>query len=171
MMQRRSIFFLVFCTAAALPALGSPVRYAITADQVAAAVANQGMQVSPDQVVLLTGVVAHVAAPELKVKSVDRMGPQRAIARLECADSGQCLPFVVSIRLAENGSTDLVSAPTHSSLPARSQFRPAPIVVRAGSTAILLLNGVHVHISLAVICLENGTPGQLIRATDRKSVV
>jgi hypothetical protein len=167
MIQRRSIFSLLLCTAVALPALANPARYAITAGQVAAAVANQGMQVSPDQVVLLTGVVANVAAPELKVKSIDRMGPERAIARLECADSEQCLPFVVSIRLSANESADPVVAPSHFLQRASLQSRPAPIAVRAGSTVILLLDGPHVHISLTVICLENGAPGQTIRATDR----
>ena len=166
MMQRRSICFLIFCAAAALPALANPARYDITPDQVALAVTNRGMQVSPDRVVLLTEVVASVATPELRVKSIDRMGPARAIARLECADSEQCLPFVVAIRLTQDNSRNFVS--TASTFPAaNARTKAAPIVVRAGSPALLLLNGAHVQISLGVICLDNGAPGQIVHATDR----
>jgi hypothetical protein len=167
MIQRKSISFLVFFVVVALPALASPARYAITAEQVATAVTGQGVHVSPDQVVLLTRVVAQVDAPKLIVKSVDRVGPERAIARLECADSEQCLPFIVSIRMAGSKNADLIAAPSNFLPSARSQTRPARIAVRAGSQAILLLDGPHVHISLAVICLENGAPGQTIRATDQ----
>ncbi len=166
MKQCRLILFLVVSIAAALPAVANPAHYAITAEQVAAAVNNQGMQISPDQVVLLTGVVANVAAPRLTVKSIDRTGPERAIARIECADAAQCLPFVVSIRL-NAGESDEVPSTSSRLLSTSSQAKPAPIVVRAGSPAILLLDGAHVHVSLGVICLDNGAVGQIVRATDR----
>jgi hypothetical protein len=166
MKHRRSILFLVLCAAAVLPAFAVPARYVITPDQVAAAVTDHGMKVSPDQIVLLTGVVANVATPELTVKSIDRMGAQRAIARLECADSQQCLPFVVSIRVAANTGSATVSATPHLQA-ASFQAKPAPIAVRTGSSAILLLNGGHVHIRFGVICLENGAVGQTIHVTDR----
>ena len=41
-----------------------------------------------------------------------------------------------------------------------------PPVLRAGSTATLLLEGNHIHIRLSVICLDGGSPGQTIRVTD-----
>jgi hypothetical protein len=166
MKQRWSILSLILSAAAALPALAGTAHYAITAEQVAAAVNSQGAQISPDQIALLTGVVANVAAPRLTVKSIDRMGPERAVARLECADTEQCLPFIVSIRLNTGANSDVVSTLSRST-PTSSQTRPAPIVVRAGSPTILLLNGPHVQITLGVICLDNGAVGQTIRATDR----
>lgn len=167
MRQRNSILSVVLGAAVALPVLAAPGRYAISAGQIAAAVTNYGMQVSPDQVNLLAGVVANVAAPELKIKSIDPAGSQRAIARLECVDSEQCLPFIVSIQLAQGGIPASVSAPSHGSLASPSQNRPAAVIIRAGSPAILLLDGAHVHISLAVICLDNGALGQTVRATDK----
>jgi hypothetical protein len=159
------ILFLALSIAAALPAAANPLHYAITTEQVAAAINGQGMQISPNEIVLLTDVVANVAAPRLAVRSIDRMAPEHAIARMECVDAQQCLPFMVSIRVNAGDPTDIVSPLSHS-LPASSPVRPAPMVVRAGSPAILQLDGTHVHITLSVICLDNGALGQTIRATD-----
>jgi hypothetical protein len=166
MTRYKPIFFLILCAAAALPALAGPARYVITAEQAAAAVTAAGVQVAPDRILLLTEVVANVAAPALKVTSIDRMSPERAIARIECADAQQCLPFMVSIHLTESNGADSLAAASRL-LQASVRGKPAPLAVRAGSAAILLLNGAHVHISLGVICLENGSVGQTIRATDR----
>jgi hypothetical protein len=166
MMYRRSIFLVVLCAAANLPALAGTARYAITAEQVSAAVTNYGMQVTPDQVDLLSGVIANVANPELKLRSIDRMGSERAVARLECANAQQCLPFVVSIRQTATSNAGSSPVPSHLLL-ASAPTKPAAALVRSGSTAILLLEGTHVHIRLSVICLENGALGQTIRVTDQ----
>jgi hypothetical protein len=115
---------------------------------------------------LLSGVLANVAAPELRVKSIDRAGNQRAIARLECADSEQCLPFVVALRLGRTESAEPVSPSLQRTAPI-PRTRPAALAVRAGAPATLLLEGPHVQINLNVICLENGAPGQTIHVTDR----
>ena len=48
-----------------------------------------------------------------------------------------------------------------------SGSRPESIVIRSGSSATLLLDGGHVHIRIPVTCLENGSTGQTIRATDK----
>jgi len=165
MIRHKSIAVLALFTAVALPSLATPGRYAVTAEQVAAAVSNQAVPVSPDQITLLSGVVATVAIPELRVTSVSREGDQRAIARLECADSSQCLPFVVALRV--DHFTSAYRAPVSSQRAAATRYRPADFAVRAGSAATLLLDGPHVHINLNVICLENGAPGQIIHATDR----
>ena len=46
------------------------------------------------------------------------------------------------------------------------------VSIKQGAPAILLLDGEHVHVTLSVICLESGTPGQKIRVTtgDRKQI-
>lgn len=155
--------------AAALPALAAPGRYAITAERIAEAVSNSGMQVSPEQVTLLSGVVSSVANPELKVQTIDRAGDQRAIARIGCANTQQCLPFVVALRVKDDEGTQMASYRPVSS---GSMSRPASFAVRQGLTTALFLDGNHVHIRLSVICLANGIPGQTIRATslDRQQV-
>lgn len=163
MTHRRSILVLALCAATALPVLASATHYAITAEQVAAAVADHGVQLLPEQVTFLTSVVSSSASPELKVKSIDRMGTERAIARIECAESQQCLPFVVSLNLNRTEDAELTAA---QPLRRGVETKPSPVLLRAGSPAVLQLNGRHVHIRLMVICLENGTLGQTIRATD-----
>jgi hypothetical protein len=167
-MTQRSLFFslVLFLTAATAAAAGAG-RYAITAGQIAAAVASHGIQVTPDQVTFLSSVVAHVESPDLKVESIDPMGPQRAIARVECADSRQCLPFVVSLRFEQTANAQPSPLDASRPAPVLPPTKPSAIVLRAGSPAVLLLNGAHVHISLPVICLDSGAPGQTIRATDR----
>jgi hypothetical protein len=164
MIRRASLLFSIVVAAAALPALAAPGRYAITVERIAAAVSSSGVQVSPDQVTLFTGVVSSVADPELKVASIDRAGQQRAIARMECSSSQQCLPFVVALKVKDGGSIEIASTRPASPV---STFRPVTFAVRQGSTTALYLDGDHVHISLSVICLENGAPGQTIRATSQ----
>jgi len=165
MTQRRSILLLVLGLAAILQAWAAPGRYPITAEQVAAAVTNQGVQVDPDQITLFSHVMANVAGPELKVQSIERAGDQRALARLACVDARQCLPFVVALHISKE--TALSAAAFNPPAPAETRSRPSPLTVRAGAPARLLLEGPHIQISLTVICLDNGAPGQIIRATDR----
>jgi hypothetical protein len=163
MIFRRSISCLIFSVAAALPAAAASGHYAITTDRIAAAVSSSGMQVSPAQVTLLTTVVANIAEPVLKVMSIDRSRGQRTVARLECANAEQCVPFMVTLHMDADSAATM---PNRSATPV-SQGRPAIPAVRAGSPATLRLEGTHVHISLSVICLENGVTGQTIRAASR----
>ncbi len=145
---------------AALPADAAPGRYAVTSEQVAVAVNRLGMQVLPDQVAMMTNVVSSVAEPKLTVKSIDRAGDGRTMARLECANAGQCLPFMVALRVSAGPAVASTLQPEPQSRP-----RPTTPLVHAGSPATLLLEGSHVHITLSVICSENGALGQTIRAT------
>ncbi|HVU46810.1 MAG TPA: hypothetical protein VHD85_11825 [Terracidiphilus sp.] len=169
MKSLRPILFCIAVAAAALPALAAPGRFAITTERIAAAITNRGVQITPDQVTLFTGVVASVANPELKVESIDRSGNRQAIARIACADSAQCLPFMVSLRVNDGASLEIASTRVLSS---SSSFKPVQFAVRQGTTTALYLDGTHVHISLSVICLESGIAGQTIRASslDRHQV-
>lgn len=148
--------------AAALSALAAAGRYDITTEHIAAAVTNSGVQIAPGQVTLFTNVVSNVANPELKVQSIDRSGDGQAIARMACADSTQCLPFMVTLRVSSGTNLEIAS---NRPAPYSSAYKPAQFVVRQGATTALYLDGTHVHISLSAICLENGAPGQTIRAT------
>jgi hypothetical protein len=155
--------------AAALPATAAAGRYPITTAQIAAAVSTTGVYVLPAQVVLPVTIVASVSNPQLKVKSIGPGNDDRTLARLECANPEQCLPFIVTLRTASGAASpsSSVNAP-----PAAAATKPSAPVVRAGAPATLLLEGLHVHISLAAICLESGAVGQTIRAasSDRKQV-
>jgi hypothetical protein len=167
-MMPRNLFLIpiamvAFCCAAALPAAAAAGRYAVTAELIAAAVSSNGVAISPDQVTMLTGVFASVANPQLRVISIGRAGNQRTIARLECAATDQCLPFFVALRTDDN--TNAALAVSIAPAPVAVKTRTAQIAVRSGSTATLLLEGPHVQITLPVICMQNGSPGQTIRTT------
>ena len=161
MIQPRSMLFVTLSAALALPAAAAAGRYSITTEQVAAAVSSSGMQITADQVTLPANILASVADPALRVKSIDRGADRSTVARLECANPAQCLPFIVSLRVTPDAS----ALSPHGRSTEGSQGRLSPPVVRAGSPATLLLEGAHVHISLSVVCLESGAVGQTIRAS------
>jgi hypothetical protein len=138
MLQRRNILLTVVCAAAALPAPAAPPQYHLTAEQVAAAVRGAGVQVAPEKVSLLADVVASVPQPALKVTSIAPAGGDRAMARVECADSTQCLPFFVALQLGAGASQS-------AALPGGQPPKSSATVVRPGERATLLLEGAHVQ--------------------------
>jgi hypothetical protein len=156
----------------ALAAAPAPGHTAITAAQIAAAISSAGMPISADQVALLTDVVATTASPALVVESMEPWGERRMKVRLDCAASEQCLPFIVAVRFGQEGASPAAQEASGRSSPGalRAGTDAKAIVVRAGAPATLLLDGVHVHIRIAVVCLENGAPGQTIRvaSSDRR---
>ena len=166
-MHPNAILISILCAAVASHAAAASGRYAITPERVAAAVTGAGLEVTPGQVTLLANVVASVAEPELKVRSIDRTGDRRLVARLQCVDSAQCLPFIVALRVDE-----IPIAIPHPAVQQAPAAKPPVVIVHAGSRATLLLDGLHVHITLPVISMENGAMGQTIRAAslDRQQV-
>ncbi len=163
MTKHRLMSALILSGAMASFAAPVPVRIAIAPAQIAAAISAAGVQISADQVALLSDVVATTASPRLKVESIEPWGDRRMKVRLDCADSEQCLPFYVAVSFNRDGASPLVPATEAM----RERTDPKSFVVRAGAPAILLLDGVHVHIRVAVVCLENGAPGQTIRVTSK----
>jgi hypothetical protein len=88
---------------------------------------------------------------------------------MNCAVSEQCLPFFVSVRFNIGSPLQPAIAAANGSSAGFSHagIDPKTFVVRSGAPATLLLDGVHVHIRIAVVCLENGAPGQTIRVASR----
>jgi len=166
MMKRFNLISAVsLLVAMAVPAAAAPGRVLITTDQVAAAISAAAMVVSPEQVTLLTEVVARSDAPALKVESIEPWGIHRIKVRLGCTDQDECLPFYVAVRFDQ--ASGAKAASSHSDETPGVNFRtsqgPQSFVVRAGSRAVLLIDGGHVHVRLNVVCLENGAAGQNIR--------
>jgi len=151
--------------AMALPAAAAPDRTSITAAQVAAAISAAAMVVSPEQVTLLTEVVSKSNSPTLTIQSIESWGSHRIKVRLGCADQEECLPFYVAVHF--DNESGVQTAVAHSDEPSTANSRTSQssqtFVVRAGSRAILLIDGGHVHVRLNVVCLENGAAGQRIR--------
>jgi hypothetical protein len=149
---------------AVLPAMAATARVAIDPAQVAGAISNAGIKISPAQVTLLADVVSSKADPTLVVESMERWGDNRMKVRMTCANA-ECLPFFVAIQWGQNQPTPAALV-EHGADNAVS-FTTKPVVLRAGSTATLILDRDHVHIKLPVICLESGSLGQTIRVTSK----
>ena len=160
----------VLLIAFGIPANAASGREEITTAQIAAAIDDSGLQVTASQISLLTDVVAKTSAPVLKVMSVGAWEANSSRVRLACVSSEECLPFVVTVRRVPGDRSDAAMIPPnfqpsqHASLDATR----SKVVVRMGSPAVLLLEGGHVHIQIAVICLENGVVGQTIRVAGRQ---
>lgn len=155
--------------ALAVPAMAAPARHVLTEAQVAAAMNGAGMQIKPSQVTLFSDVVTTSTDPQLTVRSIEPQNDQRAIARLECADHAECLPFVVAIQLEKPGAAaGAAPAMLHSAAYSAPVVVSAQPLVHPGSNAVLLLDSGPVHITVPVICLERGSAGETIRVSDRQ---
>jgi hypothetical protein len=147
----------------------------ITAGQVAAAITRAGIEIAPDQVTLLSNVVAATATPALKVESMQRWGQQRMSVRLGCEQEGECLPFYVAVHpspgetapgaYSERGQTAQLEGASVS--PSRPNESTGLFTVKAGSPVVLTLDGDHMHIQLVAICIDSGSIGQTIRVASR----
>jgi hypothetical protein len=152
-----------FLLPAALPAMAASGRFVINPDKVAGAMAGIGMQVSPAQLTMLSDAVATTADPQLLVQSMQRWPGDKVVVRLECATQQQCLPFFVSVRLGNVAPNPI--AMVNSTIGTEPSPRNTPtMAVRAGSPATLYIDGDHIHIRVAVKCLQSGSIGQTVRA-------
>lgn len=172
MNRNRLILTSIVFAGLTLPAWAAPARYAISTEQVATAVGKMGVRIDPSQVTLLADVVAVSPYSALTVRSVERLGSDRFVARMECANSDECLPFMASVHLGGEDAAQLIKVSSSLSLlkdatpEASIQPRTKPTLIRSGAHAMLQLDGSHIHIRIPVICLQNGSEGQTVRATD-----
>jgi len=147
----------------ATPALAASGRYAIAPEKIVGAMAAIGMQISPAQLTMLSDAVAATSEPQLRVQSVERWPGDKVVVRVDCASREQCLPFFVSVRLGSAAPTQIATA--NLTISTEPSVRSAPaMAVHAGSPATLYIEGDHIHISVAVKCLQSGAVGQTIRA-------
>jgi Chaperone for flagella basal body P-ring formation len=96
----------------------------------------------------------------------------RAQVRLECREAGQCLPFLAYIRAARPELRGVAS----TSCQAGSRSRPAhavshKAVVRAGDRATVVFRGSRLRLTAAVICLERGAEGDIIRVRNQDGAI
>ena len=152
-----SVLWLVF------PAWPATLRYAVTTATVAEALNRAGARVEERDVVLMANVVASTPNPLLRLRSFEEKDGHSVVARFDCESTHECLPFLVTVLVDSRATAVKTKTPL---LPRISPLN-SPVLFRAGSTTTLQLDGEHVHITLPVICLENGIQGKIIRVTDR----
>lgn len=166
-MRAKQILWSMMIAAAAVPAAAASPHYVVSAATVAAAISRMGVNVSPDQISLPADFMATTPTPMLKVRSVEKLDNKRLVARLECANSDECLPFFVAIHLDQGSESEIaaIASGTSQSLPIAQQTGGG-LAVHSGASVTLMLDGDHVHIRIRAICLQGGTPGQMIRVSD-----
>ncbi len=167
MTRQKLILAWVLLVFTALPTFAASRRFPIRTELIASALSGIGIQVLPEQVTLLTNVVATTSAPRLTIRSMEKSSDHRIIVRLECNMPEECLPFFVSICPGDGNGVQQSSSKASSPQQPVPEFnsRSKSFAIRSGSPATLLLDSDRVHIRLAVICLENGAAGQKIRVS------
>jgi hypothetical protein len=168
MKKRKAISVLILAAAAAMPAAAATAaaREPISTAQVAGAISNAGVNISAQQVTLLADVAATTPDPTLVMESMERWGDHRMKVRMNCANA-ECVPFYVAIQWGQTEPIPAAFANRAATGAVTAKVAPGAVVLRAGSTAILMLEGDHVHIQLPVVCLESGAVGQTIRVASR----
>jgi|GEM_PF-7052541 Flagellar basal body P-ring biosynthesis protein len=165
MKSMRTVLLIAAILWSVFPAWPATQQYTLTTAEIAAALNRAGVEVTPDRVALLADVVASTPEPALRVRSVEKNGGKQIVARLECENSQECLPFFVGVKPTPGEAVVLAAA---NPRPAITTFTATnSVVMRTGTSVTLQLDGAHVHITIPVICLENGAVGQTIRVTDK----
>jgi hypothetical protein len=128
------------------------------------------LPVSGVQIRLAAPITSSVAGPELAIHSLTMGDKHSAQLLVGCRNSAECLPFYVSA----SWPVEVDVASLRANLPdsaeglrdgAKRTFSEDVRTFRAGSTATLLLDGERVHVTLRVVCLESGEPGEKVHVT------
>lgn len=151
----------------------TPSRFALSADAVAATLAEEGLVVSPAQVQLPLPLTATNATPAMRVTAAELLPDGRMQLRVACRDPKACLPFHVIVDLHGRAAALAGIAGLHSSSDSASQLpRSEDAALRAGAHATLLIEDRHMRIQLPVISMDSGAAGSEIRVSslDRKTI-
>lgn len=136
-------------------------RFPIRASQVAQVLSRAGMEVTERQVHLGATVWSATQTPSLEVLGTEGLAAGgRVWIEIGCEDRHQCQPFYVSVLW--KGPVPLAGKQAHVEGPGHSASY-APPVIRLGDHATLVVDSPGLHMEIAVIALQNGTVGQVIR--------
>jgi hypothetical protein len=138
-------------------------HHPISVEQVVSALNSSGLSVTSSQVMLPGPVVAVTSTPVLNIRSIHPMSDRSTVVRLECEDSSECLPFDVRL-LPDKQRNQVISVGMPGLLAGGNRSSRSPILVRPGMQAVLLLEGQHMQIRIRVVCIENGSLGDTVRA-------
>lgn len=180
-MYRRwfAVLMLAFMGGACQAQLRAKQRFTPSASHLAGAIvkalSERGIEIKASDVALLTSVSSTSPFPALDVVSIAAVEGQtagvdhsRSMVRVACHDSGECLPFYAVVNWGESLRVGGGAFRTGSSRsPAKA---PAPMVMRSGARATLLMEDGRAHVEISVVSLESGEVGKTVRVQtpDRK---
>ena len=143
------------------------VRTPISRERILEALHSSGIQILPDQMEQLSRMTAAEPSPVLKVLGVEVMDAESDKVLLRCAHPNTCLPFYVLVHWGqlEDGSTARPGRPIGTQAQPDQPVRD--LLVRSGKTAVLMLDGEYIHMTLPVLCLQSGGRGQRVRVVSK----
>jgi len=161
----------LLCLAASSVTAASLERVPITSFDIAAAITSAGIRVTAEQIEQLSSIPATKPSPRLKLVKLEPMDGYLVKARLQCDSTRICLPFYVLInwQQAQDSRAALASWKESTSAGPRA-LKKDEILVHSGKNATMIFDGTSIHMTLPVVCLQNGGRGQRVRvaSTDRK---
>jgi hypothetical protein len=140
-------------------------RFAISPDAVAQAMRSRGLQVQAEQVWLPGPVSASQAAPRLQIVSARKLNQSEMAVRIECEKNAVCLPFYVVLRGSDQARILALIASERAD-GGKLKHAAAKPCIRTGDRASLVMEKQDMRITLPVIALQSGRPGETIRVTD-----
>lgn len=147
---------------------GPYASYRISPSGVAVTVSRAGMHVTARQVHLDCEVWSASAHPDMELLSAQTAPDKEHVwVRIGCRQPRECRPFYATV--AWNGPLPVARDASQSKVPVHSKSYSPP-VMRMGDHATLVVDSPRSHIEIAVIAMQNGAVGQVIRLAtpDRK---
>ena len=136
-------------------------RTAISRERILNVLDSSGIHITPDQMEQLSSVTAAEPQPRLKVVSVDVLDGEFDKVRLRCEQASSCLPFFVLLHWGQPGRQNARTMQPAS--------RPENMLVRSGKVAVLVIEGDFLRMTFPVMCLQNGSLGQLVRVLNKET--
>jgi Chaperone for flagella basal body P-ring formation len=142
-------------------------RTPISRECILRALHSSGVSILPEQMEELSGMTAAEPNPPLKVLSVDMLDADSDKVLLRCEHPNACLPFYVLVHWGrlEDGSAARPGRSDEN--PAQPEQNARTLLVRSGRTVVLMLEGEYIHMTMPVLCLENGGQGQQVRVISK----
>ena len=144
------------------------IRFAIPFASIAAALAHNGLAISPDRLQLAVPVSATTSEPTLLLASAELRQDASLLLRMTCPNSGDCVPFFVTAAMSDRAEALAALAALHAHLAPPTVERASGISV--GARIFLQLADEQMHIQIPAIAIDAGKPGSEIRVAslDRK---
>jgi hypothetical protein len=135
-------------------------RTPIGRENILSALHSSGLAIAPTQLEQLSNVTAAEPNPLLKVISVDMLDGESDKVLLRCEHPNTCLPFFVLVHW--DGQEQESAARS-----GRPGIQPQNLLVRSGRFVTLMLDGEYIHMTMPVLCLQNGGHGQQVRVISK----
>lgn len=141
-------------------------RIPISREAILSALHYSGIGIAPTQMEQLSGVTAAEPSPLLRVISIDMLDGESDKVLLRCEHPNTCLPFYVLVHWGQPGDESAgrsgrLGANSISATPTQK------LLVRSGRFVILMLDGEYIHMTMPVLCLQNGGRGQQVRVISK----